>query len=277
MDTEYGSRAVATDFYCNINLIFGYNDVYSFNSTVNPYVMEYCDMIGQEKQGVSTDYAASCLCSGKVLISPLNDSNVVHANYSDKFEYEGRYENYLLFENPDFIPIGFCYDYCISEDDLLRLNVEDRSAFMLKAMVVEDKSAAAGYLTALSPDEISPLSDEEFTAECEKRAACSAYSFKTDSNSCTAEITVSEPELVFFSIAFDEDFTAYVDGKETDIINANIGFMAVPVPEGTHTVELVYNSRARDAGTVSTIAGTVLLALYCIAFRLSKPSAEKQS
>ncbi len=272
-DDNYGSRAAATEFYDNINLIFDKMSIDSFNSTVNPYVMRYCELLGMEKQDISKDFASCCLCSAKVLITQKNKSQSLQPGFSEKFQYIESYEKYMIFENPCFIPIGFCYDYCISEDDLLTLDTEARSEFMLKAMVVEDTNAVSDYLLATDNSEITALSDEEFEAECKKRAAVSAYSFKTDGDSCTAEITVGKPELVFFSIAYDEDFTAYVDGKETEIINANIGFMAVPVSEGTHTVELVYNSTARNIGTVSTISGTLLLAIYCtcLNFRKIKP------
>lgn len=46
--------------------------------------------------------------------------------------------------------------------------------------------------------------------------------------------------LLFFSVPYDECFTAYVDGVETKIVKADFGFSAVLVPEGDHEVEFRY-------------------------------------
>ena len=274
LDTEYGSRVVSSDIYSNINLIFGQKDVYSFNSTVSPYIMEYCNSLGIEKYEISTNYAASCMCSAKILIAGRNDRDNIPNGFSDKYELLEKCEAYTLYENPDFIPMGFCYDYCVSREDWLRLDEKDRAGFMLRAMVVDDTESVSDYLEILNADEIHALSDEEFSAECDKRAENSAYSFKTDGDRCTAEITLEQPELVFFSVAYDDGFTAYVDGNKTEVIKANIGFMAVPVSEGTHTVELVYNSSARDIGFAATVTGVLGLAVYCFVFRFRKANGK---
>ena len=42
-----------------------------------------------------------------------------------------------------------------------------------------------------------------------------------------AEITLKKDNLVFFSVPYDDGFTAYVNGEETDIIRVDEGLMAV--------------------------------------------------
>ncbi len=270
MDTEYGSRAVSSDNYCNVNLIFGQKDMYTFNSTVNPYFMEYCSDIGVSKGEISSDYASACLCSAEIMIIGRNEENKIPEEFSEKYKLLEQQTGYSLYENPDFIPIGFCYDNCVSEDDWLTLEENERAKFMLRAMVVEDTKSVSEYLDEISADEIHSLTDEELSAECDKRAEKSAYSFTTDNNSCTAEIVLEKPELVFFSIAYDDNFTAYVDGEQTDIIKANVGFMSVPVPEGNHTVKLVYHSKARMIGAAASITGIAGLAVYTLVLFFKK-------
>ena len=42
-----------------------------------------------------------------------------------------------------------------------------------------------------------------------------------------AEITLEKENLVFFSVPYDDGFTAYVNGQEADIVEVDEGLMAV--------------------------------------------------
>lgn len=264
-DTEYGSRTITNDWADNINLLWDKKSAYTFNSTVNEAYGDFLDALELFSGDIPNNYGVNCLMSVKDLIiltrRNTEPENVFHS-FSKKYIYKSTKEYYAIYENPNFIPMGFCYDCCISKDELMTLPAKERSRFMLKAMVLEDTSAAANQLDALPRDELRPLSDEEFDEECAKRAAQSAYRFTTDKDSCTAEIELDRANLVFFSYAYDKNFTAYVDGEKADIIKANVGFMAVPVPEGKHTVKLVYHSVERDIGIAASIVGLAGFAVY---------------
>ncbi len=45
-----------------------------------------------------------------------------------------------------------------------------------------------------------------------------------------AEATLDRANLMFFSVPYDDGFTAYVDGQETEILRVDEGLMAVPLP-----------------------------------------------
>ncbi|MGN0587396.1 MAG: YfhO family protein [Oscillospiraceae bacterium] len=277
-DTEYGSRTATNDWADNINLLWNKKSVYTFNSTVNAAYGDFLDALECYSGDIPGDYGANCLLSVKDLII-LTHRNTkpekIFHSFSQKYIYKSTQEYYAIYENPNFIPMGFCYDYCISEEDLMKLPSDDRSSFMLKAMVLEDTSAAAAWTEPLPQDRLRPLSEEEFDEECAKRAAQSAYRFTTDKDSCTAEIELDRANLVFFSYAYDKNFTAYVDGEKTELLRANIGFMAVPVPEGKHTVKLVYHSAERDIGIAASIIGLAGFAVYAaviIIWRKKRPA-----
>ena len=273
--TECGSRIAVSDMADNLNLLWGEKANYTFNSTVNKAYGEYLDALEYAGGDIYNDYGANCLFSVKDLVVLSSVTNMDKPQeFSDKYVYKETQGYYTIYENPNFIPMGFCYDYCISEDDIMTLPAEERSGFMLKAMVLEDTSAAAGLLDTLPREELRPLSEEEFAEECAKRGAQSAYRFTTDKDNCSAEIKLERANLVFFSYAYDKNFTAYVDGEKADIIKANVGFMAVPVPAGKHTVKLVYHSAERDMGNIASIMGISGFAVYAaVIIILRKKSA----
>ena len=57
-----------------------------------------------------------------------------------------------------------------------------------------------------------------------------------------AEITLKKDDLVFFSVPYDDGFTAYVNGKETEVIRVDEGLMAVLAPAGENTIDFVYQA-----------------------------------
>ena len=68
--------------------------------------------------------------------------------------------------------------------------------------------------------------------------------------------------LVFFSVPYDEGFTAKVDGQTAEIERVDGGLMAVFVPEGRHSIEFSYYPKGLKACIViSAAAFLIFLAL----------------
>lgn len=265
-DTSYGKRITAVNQFDNLNILWGQGSLYFFNSAVSPYVNEYCEALGFEYYNIYCDYASECLCSVKELVS---DTNSIAA-FSDKHILKEQQDIYYIYENPDFIPMGFCYDYCISRERFNALDADIKSGIMLKAMVVDDTKAVSEYLEEIPEEEIYALTDEQLSEECAKRRENYAESFTSDGSGFTAEMTLETPELVFFSTPYSENFTAYIDGESTDIYNANIGFTAIPVPSGNRSIRFEYHSKARDIGTSLSLVGIGGLAVYTAVMALCK-------
>lgn len=266
-NTEYGSR-ISSERFENCNLYSKNYSLYTFNSTINPYLNEYCTVINQNRDQIKLTYTTVCMCSVKNLIYFFQQSEDSKAPIEGDYTFVRNHPHYTIYENQNFIPIGFCYEYFITRETLMQLDENIRGEIMLRTMVLDDPVSAEGYLEEADANMLYDMSDEEFSATCSKRAEKSAHSFSTSDDTATAEITLDKPELVFFSIAYDDDFTAYVDGERTDIIKANIGFMAVPVPEGTHKIELVYHSDERTIGFVMSIIGITGLAFYAAVMKM---------
>lgn len=264
--TDYGKRITASSRFDNLNLLWGESSLYIFNSAVAPYINEYCEAIGIDYYDIYSDYTTECLCSVRELVAESKSL----LEFSDKHIFKEQQDIYYIYENPDFIPMGFCYEYCISRERFNALDTDIKKRIMLKAMVVENVEEVSDYLEEIPEEEIYLLDDEQFSAECEKRRENYADSFSSDGNGFTAEITLDKEELVFFSTAYSDSFTAYVDDEPVDIINANIGFMAAAVPSGNHTVRFEYHSKARDVGQALSVIGISSLAFYIIGATIYK-------
>ena len=77
-----------------------------------------------------------------------------------------------------------------------------------------------------------------------------------------AEITLDAPNLVFFSVPYDDGFTATVNGKETDILRVDEGLMAVLCPAGENTLDFVYQPDGIQLGKPVTLLSLVVFVSY---------------
>lgn len=60
---------------------------------------------------------------------------------------------------------------------------------------------------------------------------------------------------LFLSIPYSKSWKVYVDGRQTPICRANIGFMAVDLEEGDHHVKMVYDPLPQKLGAATTLFG----------------------
>lgn len=74
-------------------------------------------------------------------------------------------------------------------------------------------------------------------------------------NRLSCQVAPQTDGLTFFSVGFSDGWSATVDGEPAEILRADLGFMAVWVPAGEHTVELVYTTPFLTEGAVLTVAG----------------------
>lgn len=81
-------------------------------------------------------------------------------------------------------------------------------------------------------------------------------SFKT--NKISGNIALNKKKILCLSIPYSTGWTAYVDGKKTEILPANTMFMALPLSEGNHSIVLKYCTPGLKAGLVISLVGLIL-------------------
>jgi hypothetical protein len=81
---------------------------------------------------------------------------------------------------------------------------------------------------------------------------------KFSHNHISGEVTVSKPKALFLSIPFDPSWVAKVDGKAVKIEIGNLGLMALPLSEGKHSIELIFNPPYWNLSWTVSIIGLLL-------------------
>ena len=122
------------------------------------------------------------------------------------------------------------------------------------------------YLTPLPTAELNDLTYTRYTQDCADRRASACTAFEMTSAGFHAEATLDRANLMFFSVPYDDGFTAYVDGQETEILRVDEGLMAVLCPAGENSINFVYQPDGIRLSRALTLGGIVVWLAYTAYF-----------
>lgn len=77
-------------------------------------------------------------------------------------------------------------------------------------------------------------------------------------------VNVSQAGMLFTSIPYDKGWSAYVDGKKTEIQDFYGAFVQIPLDAGTHSIELRYYVPGKTAGLIISIIAVLTLICFSI-------------
>ncbi|MBR5769762.1 MAG: YfhO family protein [Clostridia bacterium] len=262
------SRLENYDGVRNLSIFMHTPGLSSFHSVVPTSTIRFYDSMG-----IKRDVATAVPIEHGALRSLLSvryilDDDKQRSLFEDRgwLNYVGEIGTFDVWENNQFIPMGFCYDNVIPRRDYDSLNNESKSHILLAAMVVDDDRI--DYFSRFmndAPFYTLSYSELSHATNAEKRRATASKSWEFGKNSFTSVIDMARENYVFYSIPYDAGWTAYVDGVETEIERVNIGFMAVLVGEGEHTVEFKYVSPGVVTGAKVSAAAAGVFIVYLTA------------
>ena len=98
---------------------------------------------------------------------------------------------------------------------------------------------------------------------------------KVGTNEVSGTISLDRDKILCLSIPYDKGWKAYVDGEETELFEANVMYMGIPLKAGDHTIRLVYHTYGLRTGFVLSVVGFALFGGLLLVYRRKrKPAAE---
>ncbi|MGN0696362.1 MAG: YfhO family protein [Oscillospiraceae bacterium] len=301
-DDTFFRTVPENDEYSNVSLDWGYPSVNMFHSLIPGSTSDFYSAVGEyrlsNKMKDSENYAIHSFLSVKYELynnKPLRGGVEVEPEHVKPkrygFEQYDVQNRYIIFENKNYIPMGFTYDNYLNigdiepivpEDDSTYIDTEEqyeREKLLLKAIWLTDEQIEKyGDILSPLPEELkNDTSDEAYEKDCADRRASAAYEFVPDNNGFTAKIKLEKDNLVFFSVPYDEGFTAYVDGTETEIERVFGGLCAVSVTKGDHTVRFDYTVWGLKEGSAVSIVSAAVLLVYGIVSAVLKKRSHKKA
>lgn len=122
--------------------------------------------------------------------------------------------------------------------------VLDKSSFGASVFTVDEEIFKAGYqrLDSMSDTVLETLEDTYVKAS----------------------VTVNEQSALYIPTPYDEGWTLYIDGKETEMFPLDSGMIIAPISLGEHTVEMKYIPQGFTAGAVISGASLVILIAWAV-------------
>ena len=243
-----------------------------FGSTAAPSILSFYPGLGVKRDVRSepeiTNYALRGLLSVEYLITTPEKRESFEDEADAGWTYLADVDGYTLYHNDNYVPMGFTYDYYVTKATYEASVKTLRSNLLLRALVLEDEDVKAygQYLTELPDAMLDDLHYDSYTQDCADRRAHSCSVFQMNNAGFHAEITLDKTNLVFFSVPYDDGFTAYVNGEKADILRVDEGLMAVLCPAGASSIDFVYQAAGLSASRVVTAVAIPVWVVYVAYF-----------
>ena len=243
-----------------------------FGSTAAPSILSFYPGLGVKRDVRSepeiTNYALRGLLSVEYLITTPEKRESFEDEADAGWTYLADVDGYTLYHNDNYVPMGFTYDYYVTKTTYEASVKTLRSNLLLRALVLEDEDVKAygQYLTELPDAMLDDLHYDSYTQDCADRRAHSCSVFQMNNAGFHAEITLDKTNLVFFSVPYDDGFTAYVNGEKADILRVDEGLMAVLCPAGASSIDFVYQAAGLSASRMVTAVAIPVWVVYVAYF-----------
>ena len=239
-----------------------------FGSTAAPSILSFYPGLGVKRDVRSepeiTNYALRGLLSVEYLITTPEKRESFEDEADAGWTYLADVDGYTLYHNDNYVPMGFTYDYYITEESYETTVKNTRANLLMRALVLseEDAETYGKYLKKLPDAKLDDLWYDTYVSDCADRRASACSTFQMTNSGFHVEITLKKDDLVFFSVPYDDGFTAYVNGKEADIVRVDEGLMAVLAPAGENTIDFVYQADGYSLASKVSLAALAVFVLY---------------
>ncbi|WP_406544306.1 YfhO family protein [Pseudobutyrivibrio sp.] len=231
----------------NANSIDEFEGLFDYYDTVN----------GLNK---NTYEGLAALLGGKYYIAeePNGDNIVTTYDSADK--------TYYLMET-DALPIGFTVNNYITKSELASIPVEQRAIVLMQAAVVDD-NCPSSLLSGLNHISINELElDGSFSDLINSHELDSISNFIKDGNGFSCNTNFKEDTFIYFSVPYDEGFTATINDQSAPIINSG-GMTLIKVPSGENSIVFTYVTPGFNASLyLSIFSWIVFIALIITQIR----------
>ncbi len=273
MDEDDYFRVDISENYDNYPMFWGLSSMRAFQSTVNVSIMEFYDSIGITRDVASRAetkyYCLRGLFSVKYYFERIEDIDEENPFHIPGFSFYKAENGFNIYKNDYFIPMGFTYDTYVTEEMLEGRTDLTRERLLIHSLVLTEEQAQT-YEEIIAPADSRSYStsEEQYLAYCREHAKEACENFEYDADHFSGDITLATPKLVFFSVPYDDGWTATVNGKPVIVERVSNGFMAVRCEAGENEIVFSYETPGLKAGLFITLGGILLLAVY---IGLSKP------
>ncbi|MDD9147965.1 YfhO family protein [Sporolactobacillus sp. CQH2019] len=253
-------RVGISDDGSNLPMVSNTPTVNSFTSMVNGSIFNFYRSLDdpREVKTIIPDsyFGLQPLLSERFYIDTVQDKNgYLYAQFNNGTN------TVYVYENKNVLPIGFTYDYYMTTKQFNMIPAEDRHLALLKAVVLSpsEVSRVKNFLLPIPISQLNSIESGNYLQDVRARASEASTYFHRDQHGFTSKIRTDSEKYAFFSVPYDQGWSATVNGQPVQILNTD-GFMIVPVNEGNNTIRFTYQTPGLTAGIFISLLSLVLWA-----------------
>lgn len=241
----------------NTSMVSENKDIFCWNSTVSASIFSFYNNVGVNRHITSSPddglYGLRALLSVKYIYNQDNEFLNTKVYSDDGID--------LIYENLDYLPMGFAFEHYITEEEYQMIPIEKRHLVLLKALVLNDGDAEnyQDCLEKLDKTELSHLDYDGFKKDLEERKKNVCNSFEQGKNSFSANIDLDEEKLIFISIPYEKGWKATVNDQPTEIVKVDDGLMAIKCQKGENVIQFTYVPEGFRIGMVVSIIAVLVI------------------
>jgi uncharacterized membrane protein YfhO len=178
-----------------------------------------------------------------------------------QYEFVKRYKKDYLFRNARFLPFGLTFDRYITKDAFLNLPAGEKSAVLLHAVVLSNRSE--GEKQGLTQTDVSDLEQDARNvsladvAATRRKTALELTSF--GQTRFEGRVSLAQKSILVLQTPFDRGWHALQDGQPAPVRKVDIGLLGVGLDAGEHKVEMHYRNPVLVPALVVTLATFLIL------------------
>lgn len=247
--------------YLNDAMLQGYYGVSAYNSVMNHDLKMFYSIFCPEfmAYGMSGYYDFRNIYNRVDITSLLGVKYILSYDYITdvpEYEYVKTVDSIHVYRNTATDGVGKFFPEAIDDDHYLGLSYDNKKELLRHTLV----------LHTLEQPFYNDLSVEKSTVVFER---------PENSGYITGTVGANQNGFVFLGIPYETGWTAYLDGEQVTIQRAVVGYSAIYVPQGTHTIELRYSTPMLGVGMAMSVAGFVAALAWSIVEIRRKNRAKK--
>jgi uncharacterized membrane protein YfhO len=209
------------------------------------------------------------MSSGKYWLSKQQTNNLLGFGYDSI----AKFGDVKVYQNRYTLPFGFTYDKTLDITAFKKLSNLQKDLYLLRGCVFDEENtnAFSKFKKFKMSDTTKQFSFEEYGNYISelKKDSLTITSFKE--SHIKGIINLKQSKVLFFSIPFDEGWSAKVNGKDVKLYRTNIGFSSLILENGKNQIELLFTPRLKEKGLViSLISLGILLGILIFGFIKNK-------
>lgn len=252
----------------NYQMIWKIPGLSCFNSIVPASIMEFYPAVNVERYVNSIPGEEVYGLRGLLSVKYVLDKTSNDVPEMDGYNLVQTINDYNVYENTNYIPMGFGYQYYLTEEEFYEIPEDRRHLALVRAIVLNSEQEEKYYkiLQHIKVPKKNTLIYKNYVEDCKLRNMQTCSEFNVTKTGFEAKCNLPEENLMFFSVPYDKGWSATVNGKPVEIEKVNIGFMAVPVPSGETEIVFTYRTPGLQLGLCIGGIALLMAVLYLVIY-----------